>query len=158
MRHLVLALMIILLPLRSWMGDAMATSMAVGQLTAFQAVQNKATAGATETIATHTHETGEMAHNGLKNADFQALGDAEPLANAQTAHECATHTTNAVDGFENSGMDCGSCSSCQACHAVALSPVVEKPIAIFKLMALPEAATLPFASAETALSQKPPIS
>ena len=134
MRHLVLALVILLLPLRGWMGDAMATSMAAGQLTVLQAAQKKAATAATENMASHAHEVGAM------------------------VHDCGMQSMDAADSADDSGMDCASCASCQACHTVALSPVAEKSIATFNPASQPDAATLPFASADAALSQKPPIS
>ena len=158
MRHLILALMILLLPLRGWAGDAMATNMAAGQLTVLQAAQPKVTTIATESIAIHDHNTWVTDHNHSKNAGSRALNDAEPQAGAQTAHDCGMQAMEMAHSLENSGMDCGTCASCQACHTVALSPVAYKSIAIFNSASQPEAATLPLASADRALSQKPPIS
>ena len=51
MRYLMLVLMILLLPLRGWAGDAMATNMAAGQLSSVQVAQKRGAAVATEIIA-----------------------------------------------------------------------------------------------------------
>lgn len=158
MRHLMLALMILLLPLRGWAGDAMATSMAAGQLTVLQAAQQKVATTATKSIVSNTHETWADDHNYSKNSHSHALNHAESQVGAQTAHDCAVPSMDMSHSLENSGMDCGTCASCQACHTVALSPVADKSISIFYSGTKPEAGTLPLASADSALSEKPPIS
>ena len=167
MYRIALILMILLLPLRGWMGDAMATGMAAGQLTVLQTVQKKAASfptaatsatSATENIATHAHEKWAAGHNHLKNADSHVLKDAQPVAEAQTVHDCGMQAMDVAGNAESSGMDCGTCASCQACHTVVLSPMAQRALAIFNPAPLPEAATLPYASADAALSQKPPIS
>lgn len=164
MHRIALILMILLLPLRGWAGDLMATNMAAGHLTVLlQAAQKKsAPSDATESIATQAHGTGATAHFHSKNADSRVLSELEPVTKTQTMHDCGDMQTATDTGHENSStiisMDCGSCSSCQACHTVALSVVAEKSIAIFNPAALPDAAAQTFASADAALSQKPPIS
>ena len=161
MHRIALIVMILLLPLRGWMGDAMATGMAAGQLTVMQTVQKKAATAATaatENIATQAHGNWATAHNHSKNADSHALNGAQPVAKAQTAHDCGMQAMDVAGNAESSGMDCGTCASCQACHTVVLSPLAQKALAIFNPATLPEAATLPFASVDAALSQKPPIS
>ena len=151
-----LALMILLLPLRGWMGDAMATSMAAGQLNVMQAAQDKG-ASATKSIAAHAHGYWAEDNNHSKNADPHALSDAETLAMAQNAHDCGMQAMVEADSAANPTTDCATCASCQACHTVALSPMTEKSIVILKPAAQADAAAQNFASADTALSQKPPI-
>ena len=155
-----LALMILLLPLRGWTGDAMATKMAAGQLMVLQAPVEKVSlpAAAPEKIATHTHETLAEGHNHAKNADSDLLTGPEFLGEAQSTHDCVIEASHALHEVTNGGMDCGSCPSCQACHTVALSPLASKSVLIFNVATQPEAATLPYVSADGALSQKPPIS
>lgn len=163
MHRIALILMILLLPLRGWAGDLMATSMAAGQLTVLLQAAQKTSAplAATENIATHAHETGATTHFQSKNADSDALSAPEPLAKAQTMHDCGDNMQTAADPDHENGnniMDCGSCPSCQACHTVALSLSAEKSIAILNPAAQPDAVAQTFASADAALSQKPPIS
>ncbi len=162
MRHLMLVLMILLLPLRGWAGDAMATGMATGQLSGMQVAQNRAVPVATEIIATNTHGTGAPAQFHAKNADHHASGGLQPVAKASSTHDCADMQAAAPDSHHavesSSPMDCGVCPSCQACHTVALSLKSEKTASVFNPLAQPQAAVQTFASADTALNQKPPIS
>ncbi|MDP2256615.1 MAG: hypothetical protein Q8K05_11255 [Polaromonas sp.] len=137
MRHLFLIILIALLPLRGWGSDAMATGMLATQ------VQQTAT----KIIADHAHEAGTQAHFDPETVVAEA---------AWTAADCAGHAsggkTHAAD------THCESCSVCQACHSVALSPTAADVTAAFKLHTLPRTEVAQFASAETALGQKPPIS
>ncbi|MES2945262.1 MAG: hypothetical protein V4772_20540 [Pseudomonadota bacterium] len=162
MHRLALILMILLLPLRGWAGDAMAIGMAAGQLTAqLQAVQKKPASVAAQSTPVHAHEPNVAAHAHSENADSHALSSAEPVAKAQTMHDCGDMQAGLPDEMAdhgNSSMDCGNCPSCQACHTVALSVPAEKSIAILNPAALADAAAQTFASADAALSQKPPIS
>jgi len=70
MRHLVLALMILLLPLRGWAGDAMATQMAGMSVTA----------NATETGADRAHEMQPEASFDHQNQAFEATPAMPPAA------------------------------------------------------------------------------
>ncbi|UUZ63211.1 hypothetical protein LP417_26705 [Polaromonas sp. P1-6] len=141
MRHLLLVLMIALLPLRGWVGDAMATSMTAGQL------QQQV---ATKIIATHAHQSAAQDHFNHETAAPEAVHavaavpDCTVDASDDTSHAAGTH--------------CESCAACQACHTVALSPTAADVNAVFNLRTLPRAAVAQFASAEAALGQKPPIS
>ncbi|MEO7159281.1 MAG: hypothetical protein ABIX00_02000 [Polaromonas sp.] len=139
MRHLFLIIMIVLLPLRGWVSDAMATGMLATQV---QQQQNT-----TKIVATHAHKMGTQAHQEAE----ELVSDA-----AQTAADCSGH----VSGEEPHTADthCASCSVCQACHTVALTPAAADVTAVFNLCTLPRTAVAQFASAETALGQKPPIS
>ena len=136
MRHLLFAVLIALLPLRGWVGDAMATQMAAGQIQ-HQAVQSAAEAG-------HLHEDVEMAHTSHAT-ETPALHDcAELPADGDNSH--------AADGH------CETCAACQACHTVALTPAAPALPPYFSASTLPLPAADPFASADAALRQKPPIS
>jgi len=138
MRHLLLALLIALLPLRGWVGDAMATQMAAGQL------QHQQTQAAPP--ASHGHEAME-AHAGHEEASTEV---------SVTLHDCAGQAdesgSHAADGH------CETCAACQACHTVALSPTAPGLVAAFSAPTLPRQAADQFASADAALGQKPPIS
>ena len=162
MRHLMLVLMILLLPLRGWAGDVMSTGMAALQLSGLQASHQISPLFATENIASHAHDTGAAAHFHSKNADIPASGDLEPVAEAKASHPCGDKQTSAHDGDQadsNVGnADCATCPSCQACHTVALSLTAGKATASFNAVAQPAASAQKFASAHAALSQKPPIS
>lgn len=142
MRHFLLALMIVLLPLRGWAGDAMAPGMAAAP-TQHQQL-------ATEFIATHAYESGSGGH-----FDHQTASHAP----AQTMHDCAEQVDgqpaqagNAHDGH------CSTCESCQACHTLALSLVAPDLNTAFNASAQPRAMAMQFTSAPAARGQKPPIS
>lgn len=142
MRHLLLALMIVLLPLRGWAGDAMATGMATAPLQHQQS--------AMEVIAGHAHEPGSVSHSAhemASHAPAQALHDCAEQADDQPAQ-----AGNAHDGH------CNTCEACQACHTVALSPVTAGLNTSFNAPTQPRAMAAQFTSAPAALGQKPPIS
>ena len=140
MRHLLFALLIALLPLRGWVGDAMATQMAAGQLQ-HQAMQ------ASPQAAAHDHEAMDAGH--------AAHEDAAPDA-ALALHDCADSPTDGA-GHPTDGH-CDTCAACQACHTVALSLPAPAPVPVFSAPTLPRPAADMFASADAALRQKPPIS
>lgn len=135
MRHLLFAVLIALLPLRGWVGDAMATQMAAGQL------QHPPTQAAAPTE--HSHEAMDAAPAGHH-------------AETPTLHDCADQpgggSSHSADGH------CETCAACQACHTVALSLAAANLIPVFSTPTLPRHAADSFASADTALRQKPPIS
>jgi hypothetical protein len=142
MRHLLLVLMIALLPVRGWIGDAMATGMAAGHLQHQQA--------ATEFIAVHPHESVASDH-------FDHVMPAPEAMHAQAAPDCAGHQVS--HGNEQAAdAHCDSCAACQACHTVALSPAAAGLNPVFQALTLPRPAPDQFASADAALGQKPPIS
>ena len=140
MRHLLLIIMIALLPLRGWAGDAMATNMAAIQA---QHLSLNATKG----IAIGDYQT-----------DVKVHFDSETAATKTTsvAADCSGHDSGNVS-FEDD-THCDSCSACQACHTVALSLTSIDAIAAFNVSTLPCAAAAQFASAPVLLGKKPPIS
>jgi len=140
MHRLFLIFLIALLPLRGWVSDAMATTMGTQQV-------QKQPPAATKTIADHTHEVGSKAHLDTEIVMKQAL---------RKAADCASHASGAAPHAADT--HCESCSVCQACHTVALSPAAADTSVVFNLNTLPRAFIAQFASAETALGQKPPIS
>ncbi|MES2482015.1 MAG: hypothetical protein V4609_08470 [Pseudomonadota bacterium] len=136
MRTLLLALMIALLPIRGWLGDAMAFEMVRHSLPAAEAVVS-ATSGIAES---HCHEA---------------------TMEADTGHGMAAMHDNGGDAQQPHGTDhanCGTCVACQVCHTVALGgmPLVDTPHAAPQ--APPAARAARFASAEPVLGLKPPIS
>jgi hypothetical protein len=137
MRHLLFALLIALLPLRGWVGDAMATQMAAGQL------QHQSTQAAAQ--ADHVHEEVSAAH-----------ADHEEAAPEIALHDCASQ---ADEGSTHAaGGHCETCAACQACHTVALTLAAPNLMPVFSAPTLPRPAADQFASADAALRQKPPIS
>ena len=148
MRHLVFALMILLLPLRSWMGDAMATTMAIDMAVS--------AANATKTIASSAHKTSPDGHFG-----HQTLAQSAPDSALQAQPDCAGHALGEAapsDKAHDAQSDhCKPCQTCQACHTVALSPALPDTQSFFSAPRMPRAVAAPFTSALTALSQKPPI-
>ena len=141
--------MIFLLLLRGWVGDAMATGMAVGHI---QRVDF-----ATETIADFARETRAGRHFDHASAG----GQADSLVQTAAGHsDCAGHGASLTSDpiAPEAAAHCESCSACQACHTVALSPLVTHTDSFYKPPALTQAPAAQFASAVAALGQKPPIS
>ncbi len=155
MRALLLVLMIVLLPLRGWMGDAMAMNTATGAQ-----------------IATQTIADNDPATLGTAHFDAQYTG----LALAGALAECLDHVAkaDAATGPALSGaplfsahpdcVDCGdashdnACNACQVCHTVAMSTGASS-LSAFHLPALAPATAFPsFTSALPAPGLKPPIS
>jgi hypothetical protein len=140
MRHLFIAFLIALLPLRGWVSDAMATEMVVAQ---FQTQQQ----GATKATVEHAHEAGEQAHidpDTVVATTSLAVADCPGHASGGDSHAADTH--------------CESCSVCQVCHTVALSAAPAGVAAVFSLGIVLRAEVAQFASAPAARGQKPPIS
>lgn len=136
------AVMIALLPLRGWMGDAMATEMALTQL--------QSTQFATKIMASHAHGISHGAHF------YHESGAAEAVQEGPVAHDCAESASD--DAFHPEDTCCVSCAACQVCHTLALSPVPADLNDLVSAHTLPYAAITSFASAEAALGKKPPIS
>ncbi len=140
MRRFVFVLMIALLLMRGWVGDVMATEMAAGGV--------QPPPSATKIVASHAHETGA-------EADFHT--EVETVATgAGTAPDCTGHATD--DASHDADSHCESCAACQACHTVALWVSPPAVNAVFHDRLTPLSGAAQFASADTALRQKPPIS
>ncbi|MFS2053287.1 hypothetical protein ACEN9J_30005 [Variovorax sp. Varisp41] len=139
MRTLFLALMIALLPVRGWLGDAMAIEMVRHSMPAAEAVAGAAQA-ATEA---HCHEAGDMAMSAMDGASREdhAMADG-----------------HGDDGDHASHQGCGTCTACQVCHSVALGGTELSGIAHDAPQAAPAAPAARFASTEPFLGLKPPIS
>ena len=146
MRFLLLVLLTTLLLLRGWVGDAMATEMAVGQLR-FHAITSKI-------IAAHPHEAGASEHSHHEVGASEAFMSAHAT---QAAHHCA-EPSSSDPASKAASADCGSCAFCQACNTVALSHATPELRTGLTQCSLPHSAAIQFASAEAALGQKPPIS
>ena len=137
MRHLVLALMIVLLPLRGWAGDAMATQMASAAI-------------ATKSGAASAHEMRATASLAHQNEAFEVV---------QAVPDCHEQFTGKLETDHAATSDhCGTCQACQACHTLALSPSTRDVSTSFTSPQLRPTHAAAFTSAAAALGQKPPIS
>lgn len=132
MRRWLVVLLVLLLPLRALVGEAMAGQM-LQQGAALLATVD-ADAGAEAHAASHgcDHHPGHAAQ--------AASDDEEPQATAP----------DAMTG------DCPTCASCQVCSSVALSPSVQAPAAERASQAPPLTVQRPYPSAEPVLAFKPP--
>ena len=141
MRHLVLALMIALLPLRGWAGEVMATQMAASAVS-IEAV-------AIETKASDAHET-EGKASFIHHKQMVESSDVAPVCHEQLVSH--PDTANAANSEH-----CTTCPACQVCHTVALSPPSLNVTISFASPQLGQSNASIFTSADTALGQKPPI-
>jgi hypothetical protein len=147
MRFLVLALMMLLLPLRGWTGDAMATDMALSM--AAQLTHSTAAAAKSDVHPEHPSHEGHSDHPAHE-------ASAEVMASTP---DCLNHADcgQAHDTGHSAGT-CESCSACQACHNVALLLVAVALKPHLNSLWTPSLAADSFASADAAGDQKPPIS
>lgn len=143
MRVLLLALMIALLPLRGWVGDAMAMEMVAATLQQPRIAINF--------IASHA----DMARG---TAQFEVHHEAMVHA------DCPGHTatTSGSDTPTDSqhqadAADCATCAACQICHTVALTPIPLQMASAALPTVQPPSSSHHFASAERAPGFKPPI-
>jgi hypothetical protein len=131
MRYWLWFLLIVSLPLRAWVGDAMALEMLKPHPAA---MQNIAT-GAAITSA---------------SAVFDEDMPAEHM-------DCAGHSSQPEpDAAPHCGD--GSCSLCQVCHSVATVASIPVSALAWTPHVRPHAGGTPYASAAAALALKPPIS
>jgi hypothetical protein len=140
--------MIALLPLRGWVGDAMATQMAVSAH-----VQQE---NATESIAVHAHHSGATTHS-----HDETFSDVKPAPNAGKAPDCHSQhpltSSKAVEDDPAQGH-CDTCTSCQACFFVALATQSAVQQASPAPHGVPCTSGNTFTSATPAQGFKPPIS
>jgi hypothetical protein len=141
-------LLIALLLLRGWMGEAMATDMAAGWLQPAQS--------ATKTIATHAHETWAQAsfdHQTVNSGAAHAGHGAGAMAGAG---DCADQPLDSA--AQPAGAHCGTHAACQACYTATPTTAAAQLAPVFSTATRPGDAAARFASADAATSQKPPIS
>jgi hypothetical protein len=130
MRVFLVALMIAMLPLRGWMGDAMAIGMA-GQ---------------------HQEVAAAPMEHGMAAAHEDCAGMAPAtLTPAPTDESAAGSMAGASD-------DCESCSACQVCNSVALATDSPAALALSAPQASPVSVLAQFASFYPQRGHKPPIS
>jgi len=139
MRTLLLALMIVLLPVRGWLGDAMAVEMVRHFLPAAMEAATVASAAA----EAHCHEA------------MDAAGDMAMDMSAHAGHDDGG-SNNSHDNTGHQG--CGTCVACQVCHTVALGGMPLVAIVHGAPQASPAAHAARFVSAEPVQGLKPPIS
>ena len=137
MRHLLVALMIALLPIRGWVGDAMAVDMAMQQVLMTQSSASGETLvsgrGAALTTSAAMPEDCPMS---ARNQDGKSV-EGEPAG--ETAASC-------------------NCNSCDLCLALATFTLPTLATAAFTPHAAPPSLGTRFSSAERVFSLKPPIS
>lgn len=136
MRTLLLAIMIVLLPVRGWLGDAMAVEMVRHSLPAVAAASM-----ATAAAEAHCHEAMEVGDSGM-SMDMSSHGD--------------SHDGNSSDHSDHQG--CGTCTACQVCHTVALGGLPLADTVNDAPRMQPTAHAERFVSAEPVSGLKPPIS
>ena len=158
MRTLLLALMIALLPIRGWLGDAMALEMARHSLPAASVSTVTAAPGATMATQAHCHEA-------MDAMDTMAATDATDATDADGGMQMAMDMSDGHAGHASHdtaiGADhqgCGTCTACQVCHTVALGGMPLIDTVHGAPQAAPAAHASRFASAEPAQGLKPPIS
>lgn len=151
MRHLILALMIALLPIRSWMGDAMAVAMLAAPTQHTTAVAQAGT-GASPAHASHgahADHADQADHASHANAHAQpATADVAMAHDAHSAHDAAPASTTGDHTHK----------SCEVCNGPAMPfalGTVPSPMPA-PGMVVPPAER--FASAEPQQGIKPPIS
>jgi hypothetical protein len=150
MRRWLFVLLVVLLPLRGWVGGAMAGEMLARHVAAAQAASQPASQ------ATHAQAPAAAAHAAHHAAaavpphDCAGHGHAHPPAHERTAAKA--HAPQLPD------PGCVTCASCQACSSVALGVALPAlPLVAFG-HATPRAVPPLFASAEPRLGDKPPRS
>lgn len=139
MRRLLLALMIVLLPLRGWVGDAMA--MEVTQPGLIDSIS----------IASMHHSTLVSNHFGQKTAADLVRGVGSHCEDLAAVDATAAGADGAAPAH-------GTCGACSVCHAVALQLWTVVPAGIPSVSPPPAMMAESFASAETRPARKPPIS
>ena len=143
MRILLFILMLTLLPLRGWTGDAMATSMAVAEL---QAAVSPVSA--IHSIAKTADRSGADTGLDAENLSFHAVS---------TVSDCAGHTASEGMALDDDGH-CTPCAACGACHAASMSTATLRGLPALHGSVPAAWSKDAFFSADTALRQKPPIS
>lgn len=138
MRMFMVALMIALLPLRGWLGDAMAAQ------DLRKAVQH-------ETV----HETAHAM--AWTESSPEASGHANCHEMGAAAAVTAGSDLQAHPADAGASDDAERCSACQLCHSTVLASSSRLLVTQRLPLAPPVSATLHFASAEPVRGFKPPI-
>ena len=136
MRHLLVVLMIALLPLRGWVGDAMAVDMAMQQVLMTKSSASSATLAGFDAASTHASAMPEDCPMNVQSKDGRSVEGDEP---GETASAC-------------------NCNSCELCLALASLNLPTLATAVFTPYAEPPSRGTRFSSAERVFNLKPPIS
>ncbi|GEM_PF-241165 len=139
MRILIVTLMLALLPMRAWLGDAMAMQMVAGH------------AVTTESVASEHSDTRSEATFSV-NSEVSHL----PCHEADTGMHHGSEMLAYTDVSDHS--DCGQCSVCQVCHGAAILLATDPLVISAQPALLMHSATSLFASVPSAPHLKPPIS
>lgn len=130
MRHGLLLVLVLLLTLRGWVGDAMA-----GQMLPQRATE----------VAVQAVDTGQAAHS---HAAAHGHG-----------HDCDEHVQAPAAAGETqpqASADCSTCASCQMCSSMGLTPPLAVEASTVFSQPIPQTVQAAYASAEPALAFKPP--
>jgi hypothetical protein len=136
MRRALFAMLITLLLLRGWTGDAMATQMALAGAVPVASATHQTAAGH------HEHHAAEAAH-----------GAASTTAVLSAHEDCNYHGSPTDTAHE---ANCPTCTVCQSCHTVAITLPPLDVAAMAHPASRPRAGTPRFASADRAQALKPP--
>lgn len=146
--------MIALLPLRGWVGDVMATQMAVEQMREQSGADDTARRGATPSTPSATKSIAAYALFSGAKSTFGHERSADHAA--VVAPDCSNHAQSADADSADAG--CANCAICQVCHTVGLTETASVTVPESHPETQPRASVSQFASAVAALGQKPPIS
>lgn len=150
MRLFLLVLMMILLPLRGGLGDAMAIDMAAAQFNATKNIAvsaGAARAGGLFDLKTSTH-TEPDCHDALPP------GAVAPHMPAPTTDAGDT----GLGSVASEAADCGQCSACQSCHMLGVLALHHPSFACTAPLAKATAAHPLFKGVTLDPGLKPPIS
>ncbi len=138
MRRWLFVLLILLLPLRGWVGDAMAMPMPMALPGQYHALASGAT----------LHADGDSGLTPIYgNPDASSAAD-----------DCGAHSAAQDTGDESDAVHPEACAMCQTCHTVAVLQPADFS-AVVQVNSMSPAAAMQFVvSAELALPLKPPIS
>ncbi len=143
MRLFVIALLMVLLPIRGWMGDAMAISMI--------------TAPHAATLSPVAAHHAVMDASSLHEHDHSATDNRDECAGLALDARDDVHTPAAADCGSPVAVGCESCSACQVCNTLALATDA-RSIALPRPKVAPVGELPHFASIEPQPGLKPPIS
>lgn len=144
MHRALFVLLLGLLMLRGWAGDALATSMATGQTGHVESL--------IQSLGINDHSAVGSSSTQSKVQQLRLL----PGGYAENSHiDCAAISSG---HGENGSRQCDSCGACQACHTLALSLLETHRGTLSVSPSPPRSSAVHFVSAAAALGQKPPIS
>ncbi len=131
--------MIVMLPLRGWVGDAMAMEV-------------------TQPGFNATSLVAAMHHSTLDSSQIDQKTVANPVRGVGSHCEDLTAVEAAAAGTDDATPAHGSCGACSVCHAVALQLWTVVPANVPSVSPPPAMMAESFASAEPRPASKPPIS